>query len=85
MRKMLEVPLAYLVSALWRKKVVMETYLNIATWGPVVGAEKANQHYFHKMMANYDEAYSPYSLGPVIVAGVILGIVVLVERGCALL
>src|SRR5262249_54506502 len=34
-RKMLEVPLAYLMSALWPKKVVMETYLNIAPWGPV--------------------------------------------------
>ncbi len=47
-RKILEVPLAYLMSALWPKKVVMETYLNIAPWGPVIGAEAASQYYFHK-------------------------------------
>ena len=47
-RKVLEVPLAYLISALWHKKVVMETYLNIAPWGPVVGAEKASRYYFKK-------------------------------------
>jgi monofunctional glycosyltransferase len=51
LRKMLEVPLAYLISALWRKKVVMETYLNIAPWGPVFGAGEASRHYFHKSAA----------------------------------
>ena len=51
-RKMLEVPFAYLISALWDKKVVMETYLNIAPWGPVVGAEDASQHYFKKGAAD---------------------------------
>ena len=48
LRKTLEVPLAYVISALWPKKVVMETYLNIAPWGPAVGAEKASQRYFDK-------------------------------------
>ena len=48
-RKALEVPLAYLLSALWPKKVVIETYLNIAPWGPrIVGAEAASRRYFHK-------------------------------------
>ena len=51
LRKLLEVPLAYLISALWRKKVVMETYLNIAPWGPVVGADEASRYYFNKSAA----------------------------------
>jgi len=51
-RKMLEVPLAYLLSALWSKTVIMETYLNIAPWGPgIVGAEAASQYFFHKSAA----------------------------------
>ena len=29
----------------------METYLNIAPWGPVVGAEQASQYYFQKSAA----------------------------------
>jgi monofunctional biosynthetic peptidoglycan transglycosylase len=51
LRKMLEAPLAYLISALWHKRVVMETYLNIAPWGPVFGAEAASQYYFQKSAA----------------------------------
>lgn len=48
-RKMFEMPLAYLLSVLWPKKVVMETYLNIAPWGPgIVGAEAASRRYFQK-------------------------------------
>jgi len=31
-RKMFEVPLAYVMSVLWPKKVLMETYLNIVPW-----------------------------------------------------
>ena len=51
-RKMLEVPLAYMLSALWPKKVLMETYLNIAPWGPgIFGAEGASRHFFHKSAA----------------------------------
>jgi monofunctional glycosyltransferase len=52
LRKALEVPLAYLISAFWRKEVVMETYLNIAPWGPVVGAEEASRYYFQKSAAD---------------------------------
>jgi monofunctional glycosyltransferase len=48
-RKVLEVPLAYLLTAFWPKQRVMEVYLNIAQWGPgIFGAEAASQHYFHK-------------------------------------
>ena len=51
-RKMLEVPLAYMLSALWPKKVLMETYLNIAPWGPgIFGAEAASRHFFYKSAA----------------------------------
>jgi len=51
-RKVLEVPLAYLLSAFWPKERVMEVYLNIAQWGPgIFGAEAASQHYFHKSAA----------------------------------
>jgi monofunctional biosynthetic peptidoglycan transglycosylase len=48
-RKALEVPLAYLMTALWPKKRMLEIYLNIAQWGPdLYGAEAASQRYFHK-------------------------------------
>jgi len=52
-RKALEVPLVHLMTMLWPKKIVLETYLNIAPWGttskgPIVGAEAASQHYFGK-------------------------------------
>lgn len=48
-RKALEVPLAYLMTAIWPKRRMMEVYLNIAQWGPgVFGAEAASRYYFHK-------------------------------------
>ena len=48
-RKVLEVPLAYLLSAFWPKQRVIEVYLNIAQWGPgIFGAEAASRYYFHK-------------------------------------
>ena len=34
MRKALEVPLAYVMTALWPKARMLEVYLNIAQWGP---------------------------------------------------
>jgi monofunctional biosynthetic peptidoglycan transglycosylase len=38
-----------MLSALWPKKVLIETYLNIAPWGPgIFGAEAASRHFFHK-------------------------------------
>lgn len=49
LRKALEAPLAYLMSAIWPKRRMMEVYLNIAQWGPgVFGAEAASQYYFRK-------------------------------------
>jgi monofunctional biosynthetic peptidoglycan transglycosylase len=48
-RKVLEVPLAYLLTVFWPKDRVLEVYLNVAQWGPgIFGAEAASQHYFHK-------------------------------------
>jgi len=48
-RKALEAPLAYLMTAIWPKRRMMEVYLNIAQWGPgVFGAEAASRYYFHK-------------------------------------
>jgi len=48
-RKILEMPLAYLLTLFWPKERVIEVYLNIAQWGPgIFGAEAASQHYFHK-------------------------------------
>ncbi|HUU67611.1 MAG TPA: monofunctional biosynthetic peptidoglycan transglycosylase [Methyloceanibacter sp.] len=48
-RKALEVPLAYVMSAIWPKRRMMEVYLNIAQWGPgVFGAEAASRYYFGK-------------------------------------
>lgn len=49
LRKALEMPLAYLVTGLWPKRLIIESYLNIAPWGPgIVGAEAASRYYFHK-------------------------------------
>ena len=51
-RKVLEVPLAYLLTVFWPKERVMEVYLNIAQWGPgIFGAEAASQYYFRKSAA----------------------------------
>jgi monofunctional glycosyltransferase len=48
-RKALEVPLAYLMTAIWPKERMMEVYLNIAQWGPgLFGAEAASRYYFGK-------------------------------------
>lgn len=48
-RKALEVPLSYLMTALWSKKRMLEVYLNVAQWGPdLYGAEAASWRYFHK-------------------------------------
>jgi monofunctional glycosyltransferase len=52
-RKALEVPLAYWMSAIWPKRRVLEIYLNIAEWGPgVFGAEAAARHHFRKSAAD---------------------------------
>jgi monofunctional biosynthetic peptidoglycan transglycosylase len=52
-RKAVEVPLAYVMSALWPKRRMMEVYLNVAQFGPgIFGAEAASQYYFHKSAAD---------------------------------
>src|SRR5688572_15269721 len=48
-RKFLEVPIAYVMTALWPKDRMMEVYLNVAQFGPgIYGAEAASRHYFGK-------------------------------------
>ena len=52
LRKILEVPLAYAMSAIWPKRRVLEIYLNIAEWGRgIFGAEAAARHHFGKSAA----------------------------------
>jgi monofunctional biosynthetic peptidoglycan transglycosylase len=51
-RKGIEAYLTVLLEALWPKRRIMETYLNIAEWGPRrFGAEAAAQADFHKQAA----------------------------------
>ncbi len=49
LRKALEVPLSYVMTAIWPKSRTLEIYLNIAQWGPdLYGAEAAAKRYFGK-------------------------------------
>ena len=53
LRKGLEIPIAIVLDALWGKKRVLETYLNIAEWGQgVFGVEAAAEHDFGKDAAS---------------------------------
>jgi monofunctional biosynthetic peptidoglycan transglycosylase len=46
-RKLIEIPLAYMADAWWGKPRVLELYLNIAEWGPgIFGAEAASRYHF---------------------------------------
>lgn len=46
-RKVVELPVAVFYDLVTPKKRIMETYLNIAEWGPnIYGVEAAAQHYF---------------------------------------
>lgn len=52
-RKPIEIPLALGLDALWGKRRVMETYLNVAEFGRgVFGAEAASRRYFRKSAAH---------------------------------
>jgi monofunctional glycosyltransferase len=52
LRKLLEVPLAYAMTAIWPKRRVLEIYLNIAEWGPgIFGAAAAARYHFGKTAA----------------------------------
>lgn len=47
LRKALELPLALWADLVWSKRRMMETYLNVAEWGPgIYGVEAAARHYF---------------------------------------
>lgn len=49
LRKGLEAWLTVYMEALWDKKHIIETYLNVVEWGPgVYGVEAAARHHFHK-------------------------------------
>src|SRR5690242_8085570 len=53
LRKLIEMPLAYIMSFIWPKQRMMEVYLNVAQWGPgIFGAEAASRYYFHKSAAD---------------------------------
>ena len=48
-RKLMEVPLAYLTTLIWGKRRTLEIYLNVAEWGPgIFGIEAAAQFHFHQ-------------------------------------
>ncbi|GJE58183.1 Biosynthetic peptidoglycan transglycosylase [Methylobacterium trifolii] len=48
-RKALEIPMALAMDALWGKRRMMETYLNVAEWGDgIYGAQAAARHWFRK-------------------------------------
>ncbi len=53
LRKGFEIPLAVVLDALWGKKRILETYLNIAEWGQgIFGAQAAAEHDFGKDAAS---------------------------------
>ena len=48
-RKVLEIPLTFMIEAWWPKRRIMEVYLNVAEWGPgIFGIEAASRHHFSK-------------------------------------
>ncbi|MDZ4792394.1 MAG: monofunctional biosynthetic peptidoglycan transglycosylase [Hyphomicrobiales bacterium] len=57
LRKALEVPLAYWMTAVWPKWRVAEIYLNIAEWGPgIFGAEAAARRHFGKSATDLSQS-----------------------------
>jgi monofunctional biosynthetic peptidoglycan transglycosylase len=47
-RKGLEAGYTVLIEAIWGKRRILETYLNVVEWGPgIYGAQAASQSYFH--------------------------------------
>jgi monofunctional biosynthetic peptidoglycan transglycosylase len=52
-RKVIEVPLTYVIEMLWPKRRILEVYLNIAEWGPgIFGAEAAARAHFGQSAAD---------------------------------
>jgi monofunctional biosynthetic peptidoglycan transglycosylase len=55
-RKAIEIPLTFVIEALWPKRRIMEVYLNIAEWGPgIFGVEAASRYHFDKPAARLNE------------------------------
>ncbi len=60
-RKLLEVPLAMTVDAVWSKRRTMEIYLNIAQWGPdLYGIGAASERYFGVSAAQLSRRQAAY-------------------------
>ena len=56
-RKGLEAGFTVLIEAVWGKKRILETYLNVAEWGPgIYGAEAAARAYFRRSAARLTPA-----------------------------
>jgi monofunctional biosynthetic peptidoglycan transglycosylase len=52
LRKMLEIPLTFVIELAWPKWRILEVYLNIVEWGPgVFGAEAASRAHFGRSAA----------------------------------
>jgi monofunctional biosynthetic peptidoglycan transglycosylase len=52
LRKAIEIPLTFVIEAVWPKRRILEIYLNIAEWGPgIFGAEAAARYHFRKPAA----------------------------------
>ncbi len=48
-RKVLEIPLTFMIESWWPKRRIMEVYLNVAEWGPgIFGIEAASRYHFSK-------------------------------------
>ena len=55
-RKVVEVPLTFLIELIWPKRRILEIYLNVAEWGPgIFGAEAAAQHHFRRPASRLGE------------------------------
>ena len=55
-RKVVEIPMTWLMELVWPKARIMEVYLNIAEWGPgIFGVEAASQFHFNKSANRLNE------------------------------
>jgi monofunctional biosynthetic peptidoglycan transglycosylase len=55
-RKVIEIPMTWLMELVWPKARIMEVYLNIAEWGPgIFGVEAASQFHFNKSANRLNE------------------------------
>lgn len=55
-RKAVEIPLTFVIEALWSKRRIMEVYLNLVEWGPgIFGVEAAARYHFDKPASRLNE------------------------------